>query len=269
MKKFFLNAAPILVVCLVVILSLRQSTAQEDSPPIPISAPTGNQKIADFGVAKKILHEQIYRDRRQTFYCGAIYDENKKITNYGSYQVLNRSNPRAQRIEWEHIVPAENFGRSFSEWREGHPECVDSRGKRFKGRRCAGKASQEFQRMEADLHNLVPAIGELNQRRSNFSFTAFQSPQSRLPQPGCQIYFYERKVQPPPETWGDIARIYLYMDWAYPNHQILSEGSRKLFNAWNKLDPTDEWECERVGRIAKVQGNTNPFVHCPTQAKPQ
>lgn len=34
-------------------------------------------------------------------------------------------------------MPAENFDRTFIEWRDGHNQCVNSKGKEFKGRRCA------------------------------------------------------------------------------------------------------------------------------------
>ena len=40
-----------------------------------------------------------------------------------------RDTRRARRIEIEHVVPAENFGRSFIEWREGHATCVNKEGK--------------------------------------------------------------------------------------------------------------------------------------------
>ena len=76
---------------------------------------------------------------------------------------------RAKRLEWEHVVPAEAFGQSFKEWREGNPACVDSKGKAFKGRNCARKMSTQFRYMEADLYNLQPAIGEVNWLRSNYS----------------------------------------------------------------------------------------------------
>ena len=50
------------------------------------------------------------------------------------------------------------------------------------------------------------------------------------------------------------------MDWAYPGHGIISKKNRKLFEAWDKGDPVDAWECERCGRIEGIQGNENPFV---------
>ena len=68
---------------------------------------------------------------------------------------------RAEHVEWEHAVPAAAFGRSFVEWREGADRCVDGKGRRFHGRKCARLAPQ-FARMEGDMHNLFPVIGEVN-----------------------------------------------------------------------------------------------------------
>ena len=65
---------------------------------------------------------------------------------------------------------------------------------------------------------------------------------------------------PIPEVRGNIARTYLYMDAAYPGRGVISRKNQKLFDAWNKHDPVDGWECERAKRIEKIQGNVNPFV---------
>ena len=50
------------------------------------------------------------------------------------------------------------------------------------------------------------------------------------------------------------------MDSAYPGRGIRSEKNRPLFDAWDREDPVDAWECERDRRIAALQGNHNPFV---------
>ena len=52
----------------------------------------------------------------------------------------------------------------------------------------------------------------------------------------------------------------MYMNWAYPGHGIISRSNRKLFDAWNKEDPVDDWERERARRIEAIQGNRNPFI---------
>ena len=52
----------------------------------------------------------------------------------------------------------------------------------------------------------------------------------------------------------------MYMDSAYPSRGIISKTNRKLFEAWNEIDPVDKWECDRAKRIERIQGNSNPVV---------
>ncbi len=60
--------------------------------------------------------------------------------------------------------------------------------------------------------------------------------------------------------WGDIPRTYKYMNQAYPKHGIIGGANVKLFDAWDKTDPVDDWECERCKIIEGIQGNENPVV---------
>ena len=57
----------------------------------------------------------------------------------------------------------------------------------------------------------------------------------------------------------------MYMEQAYPGHGIISQSNRKLFEAWAKVDPVDDWERERAHRIEAMQGNRNPFISGQTQ----
>ena len=36
------------------------------------------------------------------------------------------------------------------------------------------------------------------------------------------------------------------MEWAYPGHGVLSRSNQKLFAAWAKEDPVDDWERDQV-----------------------
>jgi len=76
----------------------------------------------------------------------------------------------------------------------------------------------------------------------------------------CDVEIKKKKVEPKESIRGEIARTYMYMDSAYPSRGIISKKNRKLFDAWNKSDPVDEWECERAKRIEKIQGNRNEVV---------
>ena len=216
-----------------------------------------NVKIQSFRKAKKTLERFIYDDHRVSFYCGCKFTRSKEISDPNGYVPRKRWR-RANRIEWEHVVPAHAFGQSFTAWVKGNPECIDSKNRAFKGRNCARKTETEFRYMEADMHNLVPAVGEINGLRSNYSFALIPGEKRNFG--SCDVEIENRKAEPRPEIRGDIARTYKYMEWAYPGHGVISNKNRKLFDAWDRQDPVDDWECERARRVEQIQGNQNPFV---------
>ncbi len=223
-----------------------------------ITPPTlaANQEIQSFSKAKKILEEQVYNSHRTTFYCGATFDAKKKVTppkGFTTTKYLKRS----KKIEWEHVVPAENFGRTFSEWRDGHKQCINSKGKAFKGRKCAEKINSEYRFMQADMFNLYPAIGAVNALRSNYNFTMLPGEKSDFG--SCAMKINNRKAEPPEMARGKIARTYLYMDDAYERYSM-SKSQRQLMNAWDKIYPVDAWECARAKKITRLQKSDNHVV---------
>lgn len=217
----------------------------------------GNTKIRSFNRAQRILIREVYRGHQKTFYCGSQYTQGKYVIHNNGY-IPQRKSSRARRLEWEHVVPIDSFGYKFSEWRDGHPECLDTRGKPFKGQNCAEKVNAKFRYMQGDLYNLVPAIGEIRGLRSNSAYGMIRAEKQEFG--NCDIEIAFGKVEPPSGVRGDIARIYFYMDWAYPGYDILSKENKRLFKAWDKSDPVDEWECERARRIEAIQKNENPIV---------
>jgi len=216
----------------------------------------GNTKNDSFNKAKRALSQEVYFDNRVTLYCAAPYDAHGNIHLPEGF-VASQHPGRALRVEWEHIVPAENFGRSFREWREGHPLCVDKGKKPFKGRNCAEKLSKEFRRMHADMHNLAPAIGAVNAARKNYNFALLPEADSAFG--SCAFKIQDNKVEPPERARGLIARTYLYMQAAYPRY-AMGRPQRQLMEAWDKTYPPDAWECTRARRIEAIQGNPNPIT---------
>lgn len=156
-------------------------------------------------------------------------------------------------------MPAENFGRQLTCWREGDSQCVKSNGKAYKGRKCCEKVSKQFRIMQADMHNLVPAIGEVNGDRSNYRY--MDTREDLKGQYGeCQfkVDFKERKAYPADYTKGQIARTYLYMSETYGIK--LSKQEKRLMEAWDRMYPVSDWEKTRNSRIKTVQGNLNNYV---------
>ena len=210
-----------------------------------------------YAQSRKLMYSEVFFDHRETLYCGAHYDEHREVTLPDGFVVSSHAK-RATRAETEHIVPAENFGRTFSEWREGHPLCVHSDGKPYKGRKCAEVANAEFREMEADMHNLYPAIGSVNAARGNRNFDLLGS---SVPSDFgiCPMKIEGRRVEPPKRARGIIARAYLYFENRYARYNM-SRQQRRLMQAWDAQYPVTEWECVRNRRIKRIQGNGNPFV---------
>lgn len=211
---------------------------------LPLSSFSEN--IIKFSKAKRLL-VNIYHDQKQSFYCGCTYTQKGKklIPDLDScgYQVRKQLK-RASRIEWEHVVPAWNFGHQMQCWQ--------------KGGRKACKKNKQFAQMEGDMHNLVPSIGEVNGDRSNYRFSEWNATPTQYGQCDIVIDFKSRKVQPPLNSRGQIARTYLYMADQYS--LSLSKQDKQLFSAWNKQYPTTAWECKKNQRVKEVQGNHNRFI---------
>ncbi len=190
------------------------------------SAFAGNNQIDSFAKAKKYLG-QIYSDHRVTIYCNADFDSKKRVNQPRGF-VANKYKKRAAKIEWEHVVPAENFGRTFSEWRDGDPRCVKKDGNSFKGRNCASKVNLEYRYMQADMYNLYPAIGAVNASRSNYNFTMLPATNSSFG--SCDMRIDSRKVQPPEDARGRIARTYKYMQFSYPRYRMSKQQQKYSYN---------------------------------------
>lgn len=223
---------------------------------VPVMSFASNTSIDSFSKSKRLLEQEVYQDHPTTLYCGAIFDSKKNITLPQGFTTTKHVK-RSKRVEWEHVVPAENFGRTFIEWREGDNQCVNSKGKAYKGRKCANKVNEEYRFMQADLYNLFPAIGAVNAMRSNYNFTMLPSAKTEFG--SCDFRIDNRKAEPPVEARGRIARTYLYMDEAYPRYSM-SKSQKQLMNAWDKMYPVSEWECVRAKRIEKVQDSKNEVV---------
>jgi deoxyribonuclease-1 len=218
----------------------------------------GNERIRNFREAKKIA-AKLHAKRALTLYCRCKYVG--KVIDGSSCGYVGAGDPRrAARLEWEHVVPAEAFGQSFVEWREGAPRCKTKK-KKYRGRRCAEK-NPEFARMEADLYNLFPEVGEVNGLRSNYSMAEIGAlgKAAGTSFGGCAARIFESKFEPMDFAKGTVARTYLYMDAAYPGHGVVSNKNRKLFEAWDKMHPIEPWECELYRQIKEAQGNENPVL---------
>jgi len=106
--------------------------------------------------------------------------------------------------------------------------------------------------MEADMMNLVPAIGEVNADRKNFRYMdTTQSLKGQYGECKFKVDFKKRKAYPPNYTKGLIARTYFYFTEKYKIK--LSKRDKKMFKAWDKIYPITRWEKIRKNRIEEIQ----------------
>lgn len=196
-----------------------------------------------FQEAKKVAWK-LYAPQSTEFYCGCKYNGNQVDPRTCGY--TPRKNPkRASRIEWEHIVSAWQIGHQRQCWQHG-------------GRKNCARNDEVFRRAEADLHNLVPSIGEVNGDRSNYSFGWLPEKHGQYGQCLTQVDFKARRVMPRPSIRGMIARTHFYMSQRYDLR--LSKQDRQLLEAWDKTYPVQPWERQRNQRVACLMGHGNPFV---------
>ncbi len=101
----------------------------------------------------KTFAAAIHADAPGSFYCGC------KINWQGKKGIpdLSKNANRASRIEWEHVMPAWEFGHQRQCWQNG-------------GRKNCSKDA-DYRSIESDLHNLQPALGEVNGDRGNFAYS--------------------------------------------------------------------------------------------------
>lgn len=206
-----------------------------------------------FENAKIELRQKVYFDQNKsdlgTLYCGCEWQwmgRSGGRVNLEScgYKVRADQN-RAQRIEWEHVVPAWVMGHQRQCWQHG-------------GRDNCKKTDAVFRVIEADMHNLSPSIGEMNADRSNYRFGMLPSTSQQYGACSTKTDFKQRVTEPRDEVKGQVARIYLYVHDRYG--LSMSRQQQQLMMAWDSQHPVSTWERERDRRIARSTGHSNPFV---------
>ena len=209
----------------------------------------------NFNTAKKVAFD-LFVPHKLTLYCGCQFDDEKRVDltscNMHTATVIERAN----RVEWEHMMPAEKFGRYHKCWTE--KMCINEKtGKEYRGRKCCQKIDSEYRRKEAELYNLWPAVGAINQARSNYDFGILHNKRGFY---GCEFEADSRLkiAEPPDRSKGIVARANLFMADKY--HVELTPGQRELFQRWSKQFPPDFWELRWAAEVTEIVGYTNPYI---------
>lgn len=211
------------------------------------------QAPSSFSQAKRLVY-QMFSSHPHTVYCHCLYHQ--KTVDLDSCGMRAASpKARAHRVEIEHFMAAEHFGQQFACWRK--PDCLSPRGTPLRGRACCRATDARFREVESELYNLWPAVGLVNDARSNYRFGMVTGPHSFY---GCDVAIDKehRRIEPAAQVKGLVARAHLFMRDHY--RLRLSPAQTQLFLAWNKQVPADAWECAWAEQVKAFEDYSNPWI---------
>jgi deoxyribonuclease-1 len=197
-----------------------------------VTATAGQTGIPDYETARGVFWYELYGTGGETLYCGRPF-------RAGERRGLNV----------EHVYPMS--------WVTRELRCGE--------RKQCRERSAEFNRIEADLHNLFPSETLTNDARSSFRFGIVPGEPRRFGACDFEVDERARVAEPRPASRGEIARAMFYMSKTYGLKIFASSG--RLLQQWHFEDPPDDQERRRNDRIEQLQGTRNPFVDRPEAAQ--
>lgn len=193
----------------------------------PFVAANGQDRIADLETSERLLWSDVYANGGTSLYCA------KGFT--GSSELLTASA----------VYSIKQLKASL--------RCITDR-------QCS-IMNPRYPYIEADLHNLYPALKQIEQARRNAQFADLpDDTPNKFADIGCELKSAFRKVEPRDAAKGNIARAMFYMHIEY---DLPITGQAQLLKQWHQLDPPDAEEKARNDKIEQLQGTRNRFIDDP------
>lgn len=185
-----------------------------------------NNQSLTYRDIRPVFWDQLYSDGGNTLYCEQSFGKR-----------------HGRNINIEHVFPMSWVTKSLKCGTRN--QCRDS--------------SDRFNRIEADMHNLYPALAEINDLRGAMSFVIIKG--EKRVRKGCDFEIDKRsyKAEPRPAVRGEIARAMLYMADNYAELKLF-KSQRNLMDKWHREAPPDSEEKRRNRLIKSIQGNRNPYI---------
>jgi deoxyribonuclease-1 len=172
-------------------------------------------KIAFFQDAEKLFWEEVYPNGGWTLYCGERFENHRNVVIDEIYA---------------------------KEWAMRHLQCQSLE-------QCRTE-NAKFSRIEADLHNMYPALDNVAKARADYPFGPIAGEFRDFFECNFEYDARDHVAEPRAVAQGNIARAIL---------------ARVL--EWNRDDPPSKDEIRRNDIIEKLQGTRNPFIDNPKQAE--
>ena len=190
------------------------------------------REIEDYVAARQLFWSKVYAKGGATLYCKRPFGPRK-----------------GRGINIEHVFPMS--------WVSYSLKC----GKRWQCR----QNSKRFNRIEADLHNLYPAVTHINDARGSYRFGKISGERRHFGACDFEIDESRRVVEPRPGARGEIARSMFYMHDGYGLY--LKPKLGRLLLKWHFQDPPGKDEKRRNNIIETLQGTRNLYIDDPKLAK--
>ena len=194
----------------------------------------GQTVISNYDTARnQFFWAQLYTDGGEELYCAPTFGP-------GDRTVVGKA------LSIEHAYPAD--------WIADAHGCLNRNA-------CP---APEYGFAEADLHNLWPAIQNINSSRGKQRFGEIPGEGARRFTEYCPDF--ERTqgaaavVEPRDDVKGELARSIFYMSITY---DLPLRGMGAMLVRWHQDDPPDDVERWRNDRIDEIQGTRNPFIDSP------
>ena len=182
-------------------------------------------------VRDEVFWPMLYSIGGATLYCAATFDGEQRVID-------------GRILTVEHAFPAD--------WIATHHGCEN--------RDDCDVAEYKF--AAADLHNLWPAIGNINSSRQDLPLGEIPGEQRRFEEycPDFERTSGETAVvEPRDEVKGDMARSLLYMVDGY-GLELPPDMELEMLLKWHFSDPPDDMERWRNFAIERLQGSRNPYI---------
>lgn len=212
-----------------------------------------NTKITDFNTSKKVF-KKIFSNGGTEIYCWCKFNASMQIDKSTCNYTWINNTKRSSSVEYEHVVVAQRIWEYYNTWSK---TC-------WKTNRECSFGNNKSKYALVDMYNLMPAIWDLNLKRSNYPYWEVSK---KIKTNGCEFYKEVQKsgkktiktiIEPSDNVKWRVARASLYMNKVY--WIPLSKEELNMFLKWNNLFKANKEECEIWKSIAKYQWNVNPFL---------
>ncbi|PIE45617.1 MAG: hypothetical protein CSA45_01810 [Gammaproteobacteria bacterium] len=222
------------IVVILAAVAYQQQQQSDTAVPADTSRQLGPKRQYDarndsYSDALKTLWTAVYPHTGKTLYCDAAFSTDNR-------------RERKKYVNAEHIYPMSWVSRAL--------DCGS--------RKACRENSPRFRAIESDLHNIYPALIDVNKARSNYRFGPVAGEKRRFGVCDFEVDERKRIAEPPSAKRGEVARSMLYLSYQY--QLPLDKKTQTLMRRWDGIDPPSDEERRREKIIHREQGRENPFI---------